>query len=95
MRLAWLTDIHLNFIDALAIQEFFESVAENADAVAVSGDIAESHIVVRYLRKIEEIVRTPIYFVLGNHDFYRGSIPQVRKLVSEVTGESKHLKYRA
>jgi len=43
MRLAWLTDIHLNFVDALAVQRFFESVAEQSDAVAISGDIAESH----------------------------------------------------
>jgi 3',5'-cyclic-AMP phosphodiesterase len=93
MRLAWLTDIHLNVIDDLTMQRFFESVAEMADAVAISGDIAESHDVIQYLRKIEEIVLKPIYFVLGNHDFYRGSIPQVRKLVREVASESMHLTY--
>jgi 3',5'-cyclic-AMP phosphodiesterase len=93
MRLAWLTDIHLNFIDTLAMQEFFESVAKQADAVAISGDIAESPGVFHYLRKIEEIVQKSIYFVLGNHDFYRGSVSQVRRLAAEVATESKHLKY--
>jgi 3',5'-cyclic-AMP phosphodiesterase len=93
MRLAWLTDVHLNFIDALAMQRFFESVAEQADAVAISGDIAESHGLCHYLRRIEEIVKKPIFVVLGNHDFYRGSISQVRRLVTEVAEESKYLKY--
>ena len=93
MRLAWLTDIHLNFVDARAVRGFFESVAEEADALAISGDIGESHNVCHYLRTIEEIVEKPIYFVLGNHDFYRGSIPQVRRIVSGLANESRHLKY--
>lgn len=93
MQLAWLTDIHLNFLDSVAMQAFLESVACKADAVAISGDIAESHDVCHYLRRIEEIIQKPIYFVLGNHDFYRGSIPQVRRMVAGLAGESQYLKY--
>ena len=93
MRLAWLTDIHLNFVDAARVDEFVASVRDRADAVAISGDIAESRDVCHYLRTIEEIVQKPIYFVLGNHDFYRGSISQVRRMVAGLAGESKHLKY--
>jgi len=93
MRLAWLTDPHLNFIDTQVMEQFFESVAEQADAIAISGDIGESYSVFHYLRRIEEFVGKPVYFVLGNHDFYRGSICQVRRLVAEVARESNHLKY--
>ena len=93
MRLAWLTDIHLNFVDATRVDEFFASVRDRADAVAISGDIAESRDVFHYLRTIEEIVQKPTYFVLGNHDFYRGSIPQVRRMVTGLVSESKYLKY--
>jgi 3',5'-cyclic-AMP phosphodiesterase len=93
MRLAWLTDIHLNFVDDRTTDQLFEVVAEKADAVAISGDIAESHNVCHYLRRIDEIVRKPIYFVLGNHDFYRGSISQVRRLVGGLADELEHLNY--
>ena len=38
MRLAWLTDIHLNFVDAVAMRRLLVSVGQKADAVAISGD---------------------------------------------------------
>ena len=93
MKLAWLTDIHLNFVDAIRCQEFFELVRQQADAVALGGDIAESRDICHYLRRIEEIIQKPIYFVLGNHDFYRGSISQVRRMVAGLADESKYLEY--
>ncbi len=93
MRLAWLTDIHLNFVDAIRLRDFLVSVERCAEAVAISGDIAESRDVCSYLRSIEEVVKKPVYFVLGNHDFYRGSIPQVRKMVTSLASDSKYLEY--
>ncbi len=50
MRLASLTDGHLNFVDALTVQRFFESVAEKADAVVINGGIGESYDVYGKLR---------------------------------------------
>ena len=93
MRLAWLTDIHLNFLDASERRRFLESVKDQADVVAVSGDIGESHNVAKYLQEMEEVVQKPIYFVLGNHDFYRGSIAKTRVQVAELAKESKCLNY--
>ncbi len=93
MRLAWLTDIHLNFLDATERRRFLESVKEQADVVAVSGDIGESHNIAKYLQEMEQIVQKPIHFVLGNHDFYRGSIAETRVRVAELAGESKCLNY--
>ena len=40
MKLAWATDIHLNFLTVLARRRFLESVADQADALVVTGDIA-------------------------------------------------------
>ena len=93
MRLSWLTDIHLNFLNDIERRQFLESVKDRSDALAVSGDIGESHDVVRYLREMEDVIRKPIYFVLGNHDFYRGSIAKTRVEVADVAQQTRHLKY--
>jgi Icc protein len=93
MRLAWLTDIHLNFVDDGLRREFFLKVKEQADAVAISGDIAESHDIAHYLWEMQEVVQKPIYFVLGNHDFYRGSIKETRLRVAGQAQETEYLNY--
>jgi Icc protein len=93
MRLAWLTDIHLNFLDDAERKHFLETVAEQADAVAISGDTGESPSIIGYLKEMEEILRKPIYFVLGNHDFYRGSIGNTRAEVASLAEQSDFLVY--
>jgi predicted phosphohydrolase len=91
-RLAWLTDIHLNFVREDKIKEFCNRILESgADAVLVGGDIGEAPSVVRYLKILEEELQCPIYFVLGNHDFYYGSIDRICKAVRDMTGNSKWL----
>jgi 3',5'-cyclic AMP phosphodiesterase CpdA len=78
MRLAWLTDIHLNFIQGHAVYEFFDVVGrERPDAVVISGDIGEAPSFALYLQEMQEALECPVYFVLGNHDFYRGSLATV------------------
>ena len=93
MRLAWLTDIHLNFVKRDQQQQFLEKVRKSADAVAVSGDIAESHDIAEKLSDVEEVIQKPIYFVLGNHDFYRDSVAKTRKRITQLASEAKHLRY--
>ena len=93
MRLAWATDIHANFVDPGTWHRFLDSLDEQADAVAISGDIAESRDVGDYLQAIERRLQRPIYFVLGNHDFYRGSITATREVVAQLARGSEHLVY--
>ncbi len=93
MRLAWLTDIHLNFLEPLDRRQFLETARDQADAFAVSGDIGESPTIVGLLREMENVLKKPIYFVLGNHDFYRGSIGQTRVEVARLAEQSEFLVY--
>jgi predicted MPP superfamily phosphohydrolase len=93
MRLAWATDIHLNFLDEIARHEFLESIRAQDDALVITGDIGESDDVVGYLREIDHIVERPTFFVLGNHDFYRGSIAGTREAVAQAAAASSHLTY--
>ncbi len=93
MRLAWTTDIHLNFCKQGVRERFLRSLSESADAVAISGDIAESHNVEAYLTQMEDHLQRPIFFVLGNHDFYRGSILETRTAITRLADQSSRLVY--
>ena len=78
MRLAWMTDVHLNFLEAADRRRFLETVRDQADAFVISGDIAESPSITGILLEMEDALQKPVHFVLGNHDFYRGSIVKTR-----------------
>ena len=93
LRLAWATDIHLNFVDESVRSRLFDELRDRCDAVAISGDIGESHDVVAHLQQMERALQRPIYFVLGNHDFYRGSIAATRRAVAELASRSQYLVY--
>lgn len=81
MRATWLTDIHLNFMRPLALRAFYERVAdERPDVLFVTGDIGEADSVGRFVDELAAIA--PIYYVLGNHDYYRSSIAAVRDPLS-------------
>ena len=87
MRATWLTDIHLNFLRRLQLKAFFTTVKEERpDVVLVTGDIAESDCLLELLDGFAAVVERPIYYVLGNHDYYRSSIASVRAQVTPRTG---------
>jgi 3',5'-cyclic-AMP phosphodiesterase len=78
-RFAWLTDIHLNFLERPQCERFLDEVAQQrADGILIGGDIAEGHTLETYLKMIADRVGGPVYFVLGNHDFYYSSISATR-----------------
>ena len=90
MQLAWVTDIHLDFLDATQTDHFFAEIAETgADGVVVGGDTALAASIEHQLRRMAEVVGKPVWFVLGNHDFYGGSIATVRAAVTELSGEGR------
>ncbi len=75
-----MTDLHLNFLRPLALKAFYAKVAaERPDILLVTGDTAEAPSLVATLDALSAGASAPIYFVLGNHDFYRGSISDVRE----------------
>lgn len=92
MRLAWLSDLHLNFVSKEQADRFLAAVlAEGPEAVLISGDIGTARHLPAYLRHMEARLRRPIYFVLGNHDYYHGSIQGVRAAVREQARRSRWL----
>ena len=91
-RLAWATDLHLNFANKHVQQALMQSLhAQEADALVVTGDIGEAPSFDLYLERLAEGFGKPIYFVLGNHDYYRSSIAEVRERARRLSGLLKWL----
>ena len=92
MKLAWLTDIHLNFLEQDVRQEFYlEIIKTNCDAILITGDIAEAPSLCEILKEMADNINRPIYFILGNHDYYRGEISKVRATLTSFANSNKQL----
>ncbi len=98
MKLAWTSDLHLVFLrpspvtadDRLPL--WLEQLARQSfDALAISGDISEAPHLHEHLEMLESYVQRPIYFVLGNHDYYRSSFGEVLPALRIFTSGSTHL----
>jgi Icc protein len=94
MKLAWITDIHLNFVLPDVLDAFVAEISAAApEAVLLSGDIAEAPDVAWRLNDLETRLECPILFVLGNHDFYRGAFAGVREKMKSLCSAVPNLHY--
>ncbi len=83
-RIGWATDIHLSVCTDEIRQQFYDEVRlTNVDALWIGGDIGEADNIEDLLTELLTAVETKVYFVLGNHDFYFGSIHKVREAASQ------------
>ena len=91
-KIAWATDIHLDRLKERDYLEYKEYLSElNPDCLIISGDIAEGEKVCESLKDFDESFNFPIYFVLGNHDFYWNSFEGVENQVDQVVKASQNL----
>lgn len=92
MRLAWLTDIHLNFLGTQQIETFLQTIAaQQPDALLITGDIGEAPSWADYMQRMGDTLACPIYFTLGNHDYYHGHIEPVRRQAAQLTAAHPRL----
>jgi len=92
MRAVWLTDIHFDAASPSAVERLLRSVSRaRPDVVLVGGDMAEADTVEDTLLRLRDGVGVPVCFVLGNHDFYNGSIAGVRAAVRALCAREKNL----
>lgn len=77
-KAAWTTDVHLNFLETPEITTVMQRWnQQDFDYLLISGDIAQGNNILRHLSYIRDGMNRPIFFVLGNHDYYRGSLESV------------------
>jgi 3',5'-cyclic-AMP phosphodiesterase len=92
--LSWATDVHLNFVPPAAAAELAAELARlGPDGIVISGDIAEAPDVLEKLEALAAAAERPVYFVLGNHDYYRGSIAGVRARLAEAARGPSRLRW--
>ena len=85
-KLAWVTDIHLDFLDRSEVERFCAEISRvDPDLLLVGGDIGQADSVFGYLEKLAESLNGPVCFVFGNHDYYNGSIAEIRSQALEIT----------
>lgn len=93
-KIAWTTDIHLDRLNERDYLEYKEYLQElNPDLLIISGDIAEGEKVCQSLKDFNHSFSFPIYFVLGNHDFYWGSFDGVEENVRNLIKVSDNLNW--
>ena len=92
MKLVWLTDLHLNFVGRAEVYELCKTIlTAETDAVLITGDIASAQHLCKYLDYLADEIRKPIYFVLGNHDYYGSSIEKVNSEVAKASDSHMYL----
>src|SRR6185436_716495 len=85
-RVLWLTDIHFNFLKPVQLEKFYQQIKDGQpDCILISGDIGEAPRLKYDLQQLESRLPYPIYFVLGNHDYYGASFADVESLMHLMT----------
>lgn len=73
----------VNFCDALS--------SRNPDCILITGDISIAPLIEQHMELLEENIvgNAPIYFVLGNHDYYGGTIADTRARMAKFNGSRR------
>lgn len=92
MRVVWVTDVHLDHAGEMQGTSFRTSLVNaKPELILVGGDTAEALTWEPYLCGIRRRTGARVAFVLGNHDYYGGSVKQeqvrARKLGEDRRGE--------
>ncbi|MEN9580023.1 MAG: hypothetical protein RJA70_3032, partial [Pseudomonadota bacterium] len=78
--LLWATDVHLDHLRGRDAAKWFgHSLREahpTAEGLLLTGDNAEAPTFAKLLRDLQAAFAAPVYFILGNHDYYRGSFTE-------------------
>jgi len=94
MRVAWLTDIHLELVEPPRFEDLASEVSSAApDAVLIGGDIATGLTLDVKLEALYDRIEAPIFFVLGNHDYYRTSVERARASAREAANRFDRLSW--
>ena len=92
MKIAWASDLHLNFVPLLdpALERIASEVrAADADMLIICGDISGGgKSLSDALTALELHFNIPVCFVLGNHDYYRLTFAEGHEIARKAVRDS-------
>ncbi len=90
--IVWANDLHLSFPDTRSLNKLWDKINNcGADILLIAGDISDGIHLEQWLLRLNEEVNIPVYFALGNHDFYYSNIHDISKKVSKICSENEKL----
>lgn len=92
LNIDWLTDIHLDYLFSKERKRFlFALSGTKPDVVFVGGDVSKAKHLDDDLRALRKATSAPVYFVLGNHDYYGSRFSAVHEKIRKLTREQSCL----
>lgn len=92
--LAWTTDPHLPHAGPAATAGYWQAIEDlDVDDLVVTGDLGQADSLGRHLTLLHDRAPCPVSFVLGNHDFYRGSVRAIRRRAGALARDREGLFY--
>lgn len=94
-QLLWLSDIHLDLTSEERKTRFLAKLkAMPYDRVVITGDISNGRQLAGHLDELAEACAPrPVYFCLGNHDYYESTFAAVKHEVELVCSRHENLNY--
>ncbi len=93
-KLAWVTDLHLDLVTpASRVEGLISELGldePSISALLITGDISQSQLLAGHLLELSKSFSRPIYFVLGNHDYYQSSFEAVDRQVGRLELPNVH-----
>lgn len=98
-QILWGTDLHYNFPEREYLNALHEKVRESMESVTdgvkdetlallISGDTSEAHLLKSHLELIRKNINVPIFFVCGNHDYWKKKMSTTRQMITKLTEET-------
>ena len=92
MKIAWLSDIHLDHLSNEKFVAFIDDLVQlEVEGYFISGDISHALFHETVFNVLEKFLRVPFYFILGNHDYYHSSFEKVHERILSLTEDSDTL----
>lgn len=81
----WFTDLHLDKVLPWTLARFIAHIVkENPAGVFLTGDISNGLLTPWHLKLLAIFIKCPIYFVLGNHDYFFHSLEGMHDKIRQV-----------